>query len=638
MATVTLTPSNYYQGVNGTITAINPSRKYVQVDSTGATSNYVYVEFNVPSNIKHVFVTDNQIKVTGCVARFRYTCRQAYYSGNISVGDRLTNSGTIISKNRWSSDQGDEYERVSSISGLTSTKFYVILGATYVEIDDRNYFENCTLTLTYTETSTLPTATLSPSSGWVDRTIANTFRVSLGSVPGMLMQYTATGGTLYYRITGNYATRTFDDANTATVPANTFSSGSTYEIYATATLDNSSTVNTAIGTFSTEDGPAVVTPISPSNEITRGSATFTWSYFNERGTQQYAYELSYRVNGGAWVYPTGKVVSSDQTVTLAIESAGTVEWSVRAYNQDDVAGDWSSYLSFINYVPPSPPTIVSVTHTGRPVISWAAADQIAYEVKVEDESGNTVYNSGQIYSGNQSHKVEEYLPEGSYTFYVRIVSVLGLASDWAETNYTQSFPSLTPPVFSLESTADGVQISIETSAQYIKYYILRNGELIGSTTGTFTDQFTAGETEYTVIGVTANDESAFATQSINHRVTTTTLKLEDGTVINASRRWNQRISPAKSVEPEFGLFSYIGASRPEIITSKMRNIRYGFGFHDVNRTAETLIGQPLFYSDIFGNADWVQITAISRTDVWYGNETTLELTVVLHEEGAEYDT
>lgn len=635
MATVTLTPSNYYQGVNGIITAINPSRKYVQVDSTGATNYYVYAEFNIPSNIKHVLVTDNQIKVTGCVARFRYTCRQAYYSGNISVGDRLTNSGKIISKNSWSS-LGDEYERVSSISGLSSTKFYVILGATYVEIDDRNYFENCTLTLTYSTTTSKPTITMSPTSGWIDRTKPFDFRVSLGGVSDMLMQYKAISSELFYRSTGAYTSLPYDDAYNVSVPANTFSTGGTYEIYTTTTLDDNSTLSTDIGTFSTVDGTAVVTPISPSNEITRGSATFTWSYFNERGTQQYAYELSYRVNGGTWVYPTGKVVSSDQTVTLAIESAGTVEWSVRAYNQDDVAGEWSSYLSFINYVPPSPPTIVSVTHTGRPVISWAAADQIAYEVKVEGESDNTVYTSGQIYSGNQSHKVEEYLPEGSYTFYVRIVSVLGLASDWATTNYTQSF-DLSAPVFTLTDVPDGVQIAVEASAQFTKYYILRNGELIGSTTGTFTDQFSAGEVVYTVIGVTANDESAFATQTINHRVLTTTLKMEDGTVINASRRWNQRISPTKSVEPEFGLFSYIGASRPEIITSKMRNVRYGFGFHDVNRIAETLIGQPLFYSDIFGNADWVQITAISRTDVWYGNETTLELTVVLHDEDIDYD-
>lgn len=633
MATVTLTPSNYYQCHNGVVTEKNPTKKYIRVDTDNTNNYYVYVEFNVPNNVKHIMVTDNTVNQYSDVNKIAFTVRKATINGEINVGDSLSNIGTIVSK-----EYDGSHERVASLSSVNS-RFYLILGATYttpLNYFSTEYINSCTLTLTYTTTTAKPTITMSPTSGWIDRTKPYNFRVSLGSVSGMFVQYKAISSELFYRSTGAYTSLPYDDAYNVSVPANTFSTGGTYEIYTTTTLDDNSTLSTAIGTFSTVDGTAVVTPISPSNEITRGSATFTWSYFNERGTQQYAYELSYRVNGGTWVYPTGKVVSSDQTVTLAIEPAGTVEWSVRAYNQDDVAGEWSSYLSFINYVPPSPPTIVSVTHTGRPVISWTAADQIAYEVKVEGENDNTVYNSGQIYSGNQSHKVEEYLPEGSYTFYVRIVSVLGLASDWAETNYTQSF-DLSAPVFTLTDVPDGVQIAVEASAQFTKYYILRNGELIGSTTGTFTDQFAAGEVVYTVIGVTANDESAFATQTINHTVLTTTLKMEDGTVINASRRWNQRISPTKSVEPEFGLFSYIGASRPEIITSKMRKVRYGFGFHDVNRIAETLIGQPLFYSDIFGNADWVQITAISRTDVWYGNETTLELTVVLHEEGAEYD-
>ena len=263
---------------------------------------------------------------------------------------------------------------------------------------------------------------------------------------------------------------------------------------------------------------------------------------------------------------------------------------------------------------------------------------MAFDVEVYSE-GKLYTGSGWVYSADKTYKLDQYLPEGNYTFRVKIINSLGVESGWSEYPYNQEFPDLNDPSFELENTEEGVMVSIGNDPTFEKYYVLRNGELIGSLTNSSTllDIYAAGVTEYTVIGVTSSDESAFLKKVIDHKVRRTSIKLEDGTTIDASHRWNVRLSPAKTVNPEFGLYSYIGASRPEIITSKMRDIRYAFGFYDRDRIAETLIGQPLFYSDIFGNADWVQITAISRNEFLFGNETTLELTVVQHSEDLDYD-
>lgn len=651
--TVNVSPSNYYLVENEYVIQKNPSTKKLPKDG----SQYIVIEYTIPDSLKHVIESTHSFTVNGLsfsnyddgnnsnYVELRFAGNKSVTS--LSIGQKSPGGDWILERHEWRknyqqsswTDYGSDI--YNKLIGVPQGKLFIFLTNLRASVDSRTSadvtFSSVTLSVTYTGVSS-KSAYMNPKSGYLAPDTAHSFTAGVTYDSDIIVAYTVSSGVLHYKTStqSGYSNISFT-GSTVTIPANTLVSGQNYDVYITATLDDGSTADTNHGTFNTEDGVPSVTPLSPNNEIVRGAVRFSWSYSNTRGTRQYAYEISYRANGGSWVYPTGKVVSSNEYASVNIPEAGTIEWSVRTYNRDDVASAWSSYLSFVNYLPPDPPVITSITQSGRPTISWSSSNQVAYEVKVESSTEIEVYNSGQVYSGNQFHKLDEYLSDGLYTFSVRIISTLGLTSEWAVSNYTQSFPDLSLPVFTLENTDDGVLITIESNLDFVKYYVLRNGELIGSTTATFTDLFVAGFTEYTVIGVTSSDESAFVTQSINHKVRKTSIKLEDGTTIDASHRWNARLSPAKTVNPEFGLYSYIGASRPEIITSKMRDIRYAFGFYDRDRIAETLIGQPLFYSDIFGNADWVQITAISRTDMWYGNETTLELTAVQHSEDIDYD-
>lgn len=642
MATITLTPSNYYQVSNGVVTAKNPAKKYPRVNETGTSNDYVYVEFNLPSSVKHVLVSDNQIILAGSERNVLVTCRQPYesspvYTRGISVGDTLYNDGKIISKEAWMGDDYIQHERVASITDLPAQKFYVIVAATITGYYDSFYFTSCTLKLTYTASSTLPTLTLSPQSGFVDPQKSKTFTVSRSSVSGLLMQYTITSSTFYYRLSGgsSYSSRAFTTANSITVPANTFSGASQYQIYAKSILDNNSSIQSSVGTISTEDAIPTVTLISPINEVVYGTATFKWNYSISTGTAQKAVDLQTSTDGSTWTNLLNHVETIATSYTSEIASSGTVYWRVRGYNQDNVASAWSAVASFINNVPPEAPTITSISATGRPVITWAASNQIAYQVQIL-LNGEVVEDSGAVYSSGAEYRAQEYLVTGSYVVRVRIYNEYGRASDWAEIDCT--VPNVvTAPTFTVTSTDDGALIEIATVPSVSTYYIKRNGVLIGrATRGRYVDRFASGPTTYTVIAVTTEDYDAMSTQTVNIEVESNMLITESGEVFEVNHRLGSPVGVSKQINAVFDTAEFIGASTPEHHFAKMREARFTVVFKDYV-DAESLLGQTVFYADMYGNGEWCAVTSVGRVESRYGNETTAELQVTRHTETAAYD-
>lgn len=638
MATITLTPAHYYQARSGIITSIDPSSKRFDVENYG-----VLMEFSIPAALKHAKILDGQISLSGVSGdQYRYFQVCKAKNDSYAIGDEVHVGSTIFWGNWYDGTvtaEGEDSPPFGYAAGTTKFFLWMESYGTQGSAHSQGTFTGFSYKFTYQSTPSLA-ASMMPSTGFINRAAAKTFTFSTRADFRIMVQYTAVSGTLHYKAAGagSYTDLPMvfaDTPYTFDLPANTLAGGTQYEIYATIVADDGSTADTAFGTFSTEDGLPQVTPVAPKNAITEGSALFQWSYYNEKGTQQYAYEIAYTANGGAVQYPTGKVVSNAGSALLSIPEAGTIAWKIRAWNQDDVASDWSDPITFINRIPPSAPTIVDITHAGQPTIYWSAANQIAFQVEVYEDD-TLVYNSGEIYSADQSHKIRQFLPDGSYVFRVKILNTFGMSSPWSSADYQQSFSGLPEIVFTAEPAPGGVLITLTPDAAFSRYFLQKNGKTIAELTeSTYLDRFVSGTIIYTIVGLTATEAAAFASQEVLYEVTSTTIKTEDGQTIDCSKRWIQRINPQKSVSPEFGLFSYLGASRPVIITSKQRDIRFSFAFADHDRIAESLIGKDLYYSDIFGNAEWTQITAISRSDVWYGDETVLELTAILHDEEIE---
>ncbi len=635
MATVTLTPLHYYQvNSNNIITSIDPGTKRVKdVNSAGSpVTNSVIVEFAYQDSFRHKRVTDATLTFSGLSNQAMYDLNKSKLAAAPDVGDSVVNTGDgeIIQYDGASKTFWSMQKYPAGYSRFFVWLYPYIWAGSNVDFS----FSSLTLKLTYQETNYM-TVSMSPKTGFIDPASAKAFTLT-ATANNVLQLPALTGGTLYYKkaeaqsysnVSASFTEKPYE----ITLPANTLESGETYDIYVSGTADDLTVIDSTAGSFTTEDGEAVATPVSPKNTLEKGTATFVWNYYNERGTKQYAYEIKYTADGGSEIFPTGKVVSEDTHATLTIPEGGTIAWSVRAYNQDDEAGAWSDPITFVNAVPPNPPTISGITQSGRPTISWICADQIAFQVQVLD--GIVVaYDSGTVYSGAQQYTLKQFLPDGSYLFRVKIFNSLGYASGWAEMAYDQSFPGLPEITLNAEANSNGVFLSFEPDQAYEDYYLQRNGILIAKVTGTYLDKFPRANNLYTLIAVTSQGAAKFSDVLISFKPEITSIKTTDGEQIDASKRWAARVSPSKTIGPEYGSFNYIGADRPEIMVSKMKNIRYSFGFYDEQRLAESLIGIPVFYSDIFGNAEWCMITSVARGDAWYGNETTVELTAILYDE------
>lgn len=529
----------------------------------------------------------------------------------------------------------------ASFSGSVTGQYnYKVYGIAYQGWSDGSLWQyintdKLTGTASYTYGSkATPSISASFRGGYMRPDVANTITFSSNKINYIDEQYTVESGTLRYKLSSASAWESINfSGNSVTVPANTLSSGQTYNMEATILTDDGTSVTVTFNNVSTVDATPTVNGVSPNGTVGYGNVTFTWIYSISTGTPQRAYEIAYKVDGGSLVYPTGKVISSATQAIVNVPTSGNVEWSVRAYNQDDVASEWSSFISFVNVAPPQPPMITSISATSRPVITWSSADQIAYQVQILNSSGEILEDSGMIYSGSNSYTADDYYPDGTYHVKLRIVNQYGRTSDWANTEFTLVSP-LTAPPFTLASTPEGVQITITTSGSFSTYYIKRDGVTIAQTDGSYIDRFGNGEHTYTVIGVNGNN-GAQSSQSITSLIEHTSVITEDGTIYEVNHRMGSPVGISFQINAVFDTAEYIGASVPEHTFAKMREKRYSIVFKDYV-DVERLIGKPVYYADVFGNGDWCVITAVGRVENRFGNETTAELQVTKYDEAIDY--
>lgn len=552
------------------------------------------------------------------------------YDGNGSKVDSVTNDGSVSNLPLAS---GASFS--SSASGQYNYRVYGVAYQGWSDGSLWNYINTDKLTgsasYTYGSKAT-PSISASFKGGYLRPDVANTITFTSNKINYIDEQYSVASGTLRYKLSSASTWTSINfTGNSVTIPANTFSSGNTYNMEASIVTDDSTSVTVTFNNVSTVDATPTVTGVSPNGTVGYGDVSFSWLYSITTGTPQRAYEIRYKVDGGAYV-TTGKVISSATQAIVNIPTSGTVAWSVRAYNQDDVASDWSSDLTFVNVAPPQAPTITSISATSRPVVTWSSADQIAYQVQILN-NGNVLEDSGMIYSGSNSYTSDEYYPDGTYLVKIRIVNQYGRTSDWASSEFTLT-STLTAPPFTLASTPDGVQITITTSGTFSAYYIKRDGVTIAQTDGSYIDRYGNGEHTYTVIGVSGND-GAQSSQMITSIIDHTSLITEDGTVYEVNHRMGSPVGIGYQVNVVFDTAEYIGASVPEHTFAKMREKRYSIAFKDYV-DVEELLGKTVYFADIYGNGDWCAITSIGRTESRIGNETTAELQVTKHDEAIDY--
>ena len=580
------------------------------------------------ANKKHnkwtgVYVTAH-LKSGAQIGVVNYSDVSYFFSPN---GSTKTVSGTRINGPYTFSDTLTDTSAVYSIGRGGTVQPYF-----FVETWTDNPIDSVTATMQYSSAKETPVISSSFKGGYWRPDTAKTITFTSTNITMIDEQYTVSSGVFYYKLTSASTYQSVSFTGTSvTIPANTLTTGNTYDAYADITVDDGTVVTVTINQISTVDAVPTVTPISPINVVLYGTAIYTWSYSTSTGTPQYAFDLQASTDNVTYSDVVSHEVTTSTSYTATVPNSGTIYWRVRGYNQDDAAGSWSASVTFINNIPPDPPVITGVSSNGRPTVTWSSSDQIAYQVQILN-GDDVVEDSGAVYSAEKTYTAENYLPSGiSYTVKVRIYNIYGKMSDWAEAPYTQD-QTLAAPSFTLSGGDNGITVTITTDPTFSNYIIQRAGETIGSTaTGTYIDRFANGTVEYTVIGVTAQDYTAQSTDTITFTVQSNMLISEDGEVFLVNHRMGSPVGVSKQINATYDQAEYIGATLPEHHFSKMREGRFTVVFKDyVN--VENLLGQVMYYADMYGNGAWCAVVSVGRTENRYGNETSAELQLTMHKE------
>lgn len=247
---------------------------------------------------------------------------------------------------------------------------------------------------------------------------------------------TQTGADLQYSTDGTTWTdmgSVMGEQQSYTVPAGVFTEATTYYWRVRGyNVDGLAGPWSAAATFSTVDDTMYGAPAHPVYEIADYTEpiTFEWTYSSNTGTIPQRTDLQTSLNGADWTdrAQLGAGVLS-YTVAANTFAAGTVYWRVRCYNSNNVAGPWSSPVSFAAYGAPPQPS-VSVDAVPFAVIRWQSSGQLAYKVTVDGVELGTFFGT------EKSYTMRDYLTDGEHTASISIQGAYGLRSQPGTITFT----------------------------------------------------------------------------------------------------------------------------------------------------------------------------------------------------------
>ena len=286
------------------------------------------------------------------------------------------------------------------------------------------------------------------------------------------------------------------DALSVTVAADTFPTGSIqWKIVGTDAAGQTS--ETPTYSLTTADSLMVTTPIQPVSQVISNAEPilFRWSAYNTHATTPTASELQYSTDGASWhaLTEVGAGVTST-LIPVQTFSPGTIYWRVRAYNVDNVAGQWSDTAAFIYMAAPDAPA-VAATDAPFTTISWQSTGQQAYRISID---GDLI---GSFFGRDSSYQIEEPLSDGTHVAAVMIQNSFGLWSPSGETTFTVTNVPGDPVTLTAAFDVDA-SLSWITEDTEQAFRIYRDGVQIGRTSGySFIDRFVLGSHSYYVLNL-----------------------------------------------------------------------------------------------------------------------------------------
>jgi len=617
MAEVILTPTALWQVEYGYVTAKDPaevtvSGPFTPLDLTNKRA--AFAEFDIPRDAAYRHGIINKLEASGVnseAAAYSFTCHFFKNNGvdlNLSVGKAIASPGSESFYNTaYSGPYVNNYrDAIDPILNAANGKIYIgtLMGDISASASFARTIKTVKLRINYTDGIFVIES--SKKSGYLPADISNTVKVLPTTVSSMIEQYTVESGVFYYKkSSGSTYTSIAFTGDSVTIPANTFDDDSEYNFYFTAVADDGSTATSEIYTVTTGDVVGTVAAMSPSNFVTYGSVSFAWLYENSLGSSQRAFDLQISSDEVVWTDVAAHEETPNTFFTANVLTGGMVYWRVRSYNQADVPSDWSNVLSFTNVLPPAPPSITSVTGTGRLTVEWTTGSQIAYQVIIGE------YDSGWVYSTEKKYFCNKYLADGVYEIKVRITNNIGLVSEWATTTYSQA-GSLPGPNASVEMKEGFNEISI--SGSFDSYYIIRNGEVIAHISdGTYRDYFCNGTDNYIVRGVNADDTFGDTVLTGIYTCRKPALISPDNSIIYVNERLDEQPQTSSSDTIEIAMVKYLDRSVPVHHVGQMQTRTWS-----VSCSANIKPGQIYFYRNFRGDKAWVICANVQSSLNWFG--------------------
>lgn len=354
-------------------------------------------------------------------------------------------------------------------------------------------------------------------------------------------------------------------------------------------------------TFSTVDAQMNAVALHPVSEIceTNKPITFEWNCYSDTGTVQTRSDIQYSRDLNTWVDlpSTGSGVAS-YTVPADFFVAGTVYWRVRGYNHNDVAGPWSTNVSFIAFGAPGMPS-VSVDAVPFAIIRWQSSAQEAYKITVD----GTEYGP---YFGTEKHfEVPDYLRDGRHAVSVSVQGAYGLWSPPGEIVFDVANEPTSPIALSAFFNRDAA-LSWEASDETSDFFVYRDGVKIGhATETTFEDRVVLGRHEYKVInrlpsGYYSESNTVAGMLSM---CTLALAALEGGPWIELRKSENAARSVTYREDQQIALRQFAGQNYPQAEVSPYKTLSASFDVAWTNREADlaadfaALIGRTVILKD-----------------------------------------
>lgn len=354
------------------------------------------------------------------------------------------------------------------------------------------------------------------------------------------------------------------------------------------------------------DSKSTARIVSPKRVVVDGSCDneFVWEHIIATGTRPTKSELQYSTdNAGSWnTLATVNTRETRCTIAAGTIPAGLLQWRVRTYNTNNVAGEWSEAVSINSYSAPPKPQIVSVGESPLPQIRWSGEGQLCAEVRIDRTRTRTVYGTG------QSLLWDTRLEDGEHLVQVRVQNSYSLWSPWAEHTVVTKNYSQKELLLLARSIQNGVELHWERSFPKMELY--RDGNRIAVLDGgfTYTDWESVGTCQYELYGI---DEDGYYTKSTTVRCAPTVeyaaLGDENGSWLSLRGRYHAPPEHQRTVLSLIHYEYYVGRREPVAYPSGQREVVHRFAFslrrtqQEILSRLEALSGTTVLYKDVRGD-------------------------------------